>query len=244
MRKNNLLIIFVKAPRPGTVKTRLNSHFSVENSLRFYKAMVEDLIGHFEQAAGFDTKILVWPPEGMPEVRSWLGRRWSFAAQTEGNLGQKMHRAFLQGFVAGYQKVIIIGSDLPELTEANLDQAFNKLNETDMVLGPSSDGGYYLIGLKKPQSKLFENVMWSSAFVLGQTLSNAQDQKVKVSLLEEKTDLDHYNQVLNFWRGLNNGSAGDKKSLLPNSYHILSEIFLEKQTEEKPEKEIRFGKYK
>jgi rSAM/selenodomain-associated transferase 1 len=225
MKNNNLLIIFMKAPRLGKVKTRLNSHLHPKESLKLYRAIVEDLLDHFRLETEFEVRLYVWPPDGLAEVNSWLKNLWQIIPQSEGDLGDKMNQAFIKSFEEGYDKVIIIGSDLPELTSSDILQGFSELNTVDLILGPSTDGGYYLIGLKKPQPPLFKDISWSTAFVLGQTLEKAQRHGLKINLLEEKTDLDEFDELLNLWHNLNLHWYKNRKSLLPQTKKVLVKLF-------------------
>ena len=105
-----------------------------------------------------------------------------------------MKNAFQNGFEAGYEKVMIIGSDLYDLSSENIELAFNELDNNDVVIGPAEDGGYYLLGMNSLQEKVFENKDWGTETVRKDTLANLNDKKVK--LLSIKNDIDVYEDIV------------------------------------------------
>lgn len=224
MNKNNLLIIFIKAPRLGHVKTRLSGAIGNKLALQFYQSMVEDLLLNFHKNEFFDVRIMFWPEDGRIEIQNWLGNHWEYSAQSKGDLGEKMQDAFCRGFQDGYKKIIIIGSDLPELTLQNINEAFAHLEDNQLVLGPTHDGGYYLIGLQTPQPTLFENIQWSSREVLYQTLKNSESVNLIVAMLPRKNDIDTYDDLQNFW---NNFTAKSEGITLPKTLHTLKNFNLQ-----------------
>jgi rSAM/selenodomain-associated transferase 1 len=123
-------------------------------------------------------------------VRDWLGPEFLFQTQAAGDLGERLHQAFGHAFSAGNTAVIIMGSDCPGLTAGVLRRAFAALAESDMVLGPAADGGYYLIGLSRPAPALFTDIPWSSSEVLARTLARAADLGLKTHLLGTLCDVD------------------------------------------------------
>lgn len=118
----------------------------------------------------------------------WDPRIYQKRLQRGNDLGQRMHLSFQEGFADGYRKVIIIGTDLYNLDQADLEEAFKSLDNADYVLGPARDGGYYLLGMKRPDELIFRNKSWGSDRVLSQTLEDLRDEKVV--LLPEKNDID------------------------------------------------------
>lgn len=111
-------------------------------------------------------------------------------------LGERMEQAFKEGFLKGYRQIVLIGSDLPELTREDLKQAFEALDTNEYVLGPATDGGYYLIGMKSLNSELFRQITWGSSTVLRQTIEKIKNKPL--SLLEKRRDLDTYEDLLGF----------------------------------------------
>ena len=119
-----------------------------------------------------------------------LAPRLNVALQGGGVLGTRMQRQFAAAFRQGYQQVVLIGSDLPELTCSDLTAAFAALKQVPLVLGPAHDGGYWLVGLSQPAPGLFAGIDWGSDRVLAQTLSSARDLQLPHALIRQQSDLD------------------------------------------------------
>ncbi len=111
------------------------------------------------------------------------------------HLGERMHNAFLDGFALGYESIIIIGSDLPDISSEIIEKGFHKLEKNDVVIGPAEDGGYYLIGLNQPNAQLLEDKPWSQPQLLEVTLEEVKAQKLNVALLETLNDIDTYEDL-------------------------------------------------
>jgi rSAM/selenodomain-associated transferase 1 len=225
MSRNNVLIIFMKAPRLGTVKTRLQPELSPERSLALYMAMGEDLVSRFRNSADFDLQIHFWPPDAKKELQHWLGADLNYFPQNEGNLGVKMHLVFSHVFGQGCRRAVIIGSDLPALTGVHIRSAFQQLENHDAVLGPTDDGGYYLIGLKALYPELFENVKWSTEQVWPQTLRNARKTGLSFARLPRETDVDTFAEVFDLWKRLNQPQGGIDEKNIPRTAAVLAKIF-------------------
>ena len=142
MNKDNALLIFAKAPKLGQVKTRLQPDLSPDQALSLYKAMVEDLVARFQNVGFCDIKVLFWPPDARQQVQQWLGHHLDCFPQTGMDLGHRMHNAFVWAFARHYRKVVIVGSDVPTLGVSSVAAAFSHLDRYDVVIGPSTDGGY------------------------------------------------------------------------------------------------------
>ena len=123
-------------------------------------------------------------------MQSWLGQDRQYKPQGTGNLGEKLKRAFGDAFSAGAQRVVTIGCDCPDLSKEHISRAFDALYFNELVLGPATDGGYYLIGIKRPLDKLFENIPWGSDRVFETTVSLAQQLGLSTEILEELHDVD------------------------------------------------------
>lgn len=183
-----LVMAFLKAPRPGTVKTRLGREIGFDGATVVYRDLAEQQLRRIP--GEFRTEIRYAPHGAAAEMRQWLGRGCHYRAQSGGDLGERMRNAFAQGFQRGYQQIIAIGADCPELDEACLRRAAGLLAESDVVLGPASDGGYYLIGLRRPEPRLFAGIEWSTATVLATTQARIRECGLSCSLMEEKEDID------------------------------------------------------
>lgn len=185
------LIIFVKAPVSGKVKTRLAPSHSPEDAARLYQSWAREAFEKAGTLEGVQVKVAYDPHPKIP-TPDWLtGGKAEYFLQEGSGLGEKMDRAFEISFQSGADRVVLIGSDSPGLPPAFIRKGFQALNENDLVLGPALDGGYYLIGLKaEANPDLFKGVSWSTAKVLEQTRANAERLGLKTHLLPEYFDVD------------------------------------------------------
>ncbi len=220
MSSPDLLIIFIKAPRIGEVKTRLARDIGAENAQKLYRAMVEDLLQNLRGPDNFDLLITLWPENAEPEVRNWLNWKGQITTQSQGNLGDKLQHAFGNGFAQGYQRIVIIGSDLPELSSSVINDSFKQLHTYSLILGPATDGGYYLIGLRSPHTELFTGINWSTSDVLKKTLENADKAGLHHFLLPDMQDIDKYDDIWIRWKELKNS----KKENLSKTMLVLQSI--------------------
>ncbi|WP_026464674.1 TIGR04282 family arsenosugar biosynthesis glycosyltransferase [Adhaeribacter aquaticus] len=183
----NLLIIFVKNPELGKVKTRLAATVGNIEALRIYQLLL-DRTRNITADLACDK--IVYYAGFIPELDSWDKEIYQKTVQEGADLGIRMLHAFEQGFQAGYTRICIIGSDCYELTPSILDQAFEELQTKEVVIGPSTDGGYYLLGMNSLQPELFQNKNWSTATVLPETLETLQEKALAYGLLPVLTDID------------------------------------------------------
>jgi uncharacterized protein len=183
----NLLILLTKLPEAGKVKSRLSGEIGLEKAAMVYEQLLRNTL---EQMKGLTCEKTV-ALEG--DATGFVGAygEWTIWPQEGNALGERMQRAFEKAYQYGYKSAVLIGGDCPELTTEILESAFEKLNSNDLVLGPSKDGGYYLIGLNKPEAGLFANMCWSNEMVLEETLQRAKALKLKVALLPMLHDIDH-----------------------------------------------------
>jgi len=184
------LIIFAKEPKKGRVKTRLQDYLSEIQCVNLYKAFLRDTLDLTDKIA-CEHKILAYDAYGKsPRYLKKIAVRYTFYKQKGECLGERMYNAFRFAKDTGASKMVIIGSDSPTLPASSINKAFGLLGRADVVLGPSLDGGYYLIGLKSPCSGLFKGIAWSSSTVFKDTIKNAQKLKKKVALLDKRYDID------------------------------------------------------
>jgi len=166
MFKERLLLLFVKNPVSGKVKTRLARTAGDERALQVYKQLV-----HLtkKSAKQVNSARQVWYSSFIDQNDLFDGSTFEKQLQEGDDLGERMRNAFSKSFEDGYQSVVIIGSDCPELDSATIEQAFDELKKSDVVIGPSVDGGYYLLGMNTFIAEIFEGIKWSSPEVLSQT---------------------------------------------------------------------------
>ena len=184
---SNALIIFVKNPEAGKVKTRLAADIGPDKALEVYLQLLEitKLAATQVKASSY-----VYYSHYIPEQDLWSGLGFEKRLQAAStDLGIRMYSA-LHEVLAHHQKVVIIGSDCPDISAEIIEQAFVSLNDYDAVVGPAVDGGYYLLGLCKAHKKLFEHKEWSTSSVLKDTLADMQGLKMTYSLLPQLTDID------------------------------------------------------
>lgn len=182
------LIIFLKAPRVGFVKTRLAKTLGARAATEAYRQLVENLL---EALASLENVQLRFSPDdAAEEITSWRQPSWEIAPQGAGDLGQRLINAFQSAFDSGAQHVVIIGSDCPAITLRDIQEAWGALPAQDLVLGPARDGGYWLIALRSPQPQLFRDMGWSTETVLTETLRRARASGLTVHLLRELSDVD------------------------------------------------------
>jgi uncharacterized protein len=183
------LVVFAKYPDPQTTKTRLSPPLSLHESAGLYACFLADTLAATRQVSGVDAFVAYDPPEALAEFML-LAPDFQLIQQVVADLGERMHQAFNVLFARGYRKVVLIGSDLPHLPIQTLVQSFQYLRRgAEVVLGPSADGGYYLIGLNLPQPQLF-NIQMSTPYVLGQTLERIERLGLQLALLPENFDID------------------------------------------------------
>jgi len=182
------LIIFLKAPRPGYVKTRLAALLGSSAACDAYIRLVNRLAGNLQTLPKVELRFT--PDDSADEVQRWLQPGWFARPQGEGDLGERLARAFKECFAAGAQKVVVIGSDCPDVSARDIATAFEALDGNDVVLGPAEDGGYWLIALKRPAQFLFNDMPWSSPALLEQTRAAATAHHLKTRLLRTLCDID------------------------------------------------------
>jgi rSAM/selenodomain-associated transferase 1 len=183
-----VVIVFIKAPRVGTVKTRLAQKIGAAAACDAYKTLMSTVLRSI--AALPNVQLRHSPDEAEAEVEHWRKPGWTTAPQGTGDLGLRLQRAFSDAFNSGASRVVIIGSDCPWLSAADIQQAWSDLETHDVVLGPARDGGYWLVALRQPLPELFEEISWSTANVLGQTVERANSRGLRVRLLRELRDVD------------------------------------------------------
>ena len=193
------LILFTRYPEPGRTKTRLIPALGAQGAASLQRRMSEAIVG---QMARFAVEYPVSPEiryaDGTQQaMEAWLSSDIPCLDQGEGDLGDRLRRAFAQAFAQGAGKVVVIGADCPGLTPALFAQAFAALDIQDLVLGPAMDGGYYLVGLNRPAPALFSEIPWGSGKVLAATLKQAEALNFSTLLLKPLADVDRPEDLCN-----------------------------------------------
>jgi rSAM/selenodomain-associated transferase 1 len=211
--------MFVKEPVSGFVKTRLAKTLGDEKTLALYEHFVNDLINTLKDT-GYEFKLCVYPNNTL--ISKVFGNYNNFM-QEDGDLGVKMQKAFESQFNQGYEKIILIGSDTPHIPKDYFEKTFKMLDLKESVIGPSLDGGYYLIAFNKKSfnPKMFQNIKWSSEVVLKQTLEKTVSYTVQ--LLYELNDIDTQEDLENFYIEYKNSSFKHSKTMkLLDKYFIAN----------------------
>ncbi len=194
-------ILFFKYPEPGKVKTRLAKKLGENFVLELYREFIRDLMNTGAKARC--DLILAVSPAG-EQTREDLEREFGTRSylQRGKDLGERMYNALEDVFRSGYSRSLLTGSDVPGISPGLINTAFDKLSESDIVLGPSSDGGYYLLGVKrgKHRREIFTDIPWSSQEVLKKTLDNIEKLKLSCRLVDEMNDIDNLSDLRQFYR--------------------------------------------
>jgi uncharacterized protein len=187
----NGIAFFIKHPTPGQVKTRLAATLGPRRAAEIYRKLAEavcvGLPPDVDVIAMFD------PPSRLEEIKTWLAplRRMShFIPQTAGDLGARLAHAFMGAFALHLTKVAVIGSDCVELTASTFEETWRALETHDCVIGPTEDGGYYLLALRRPLPALFCEIPWSTDRVFAETLGRAEIEGLRVHILPKLRDVD------------------------------------------------------
>lgn len=184
----NSLIVFLKAPIPGQVKTRLAPALGPAGAAAAYRQMVDQLLKNLYALPNVQLRFA--PDHAFEAISGWLQKSWCALPQGAGDLGTRLTRAFAQAFERSAHPVIVIGSDCPTVSASDIHLAAAKLRDHDLVLGPATDGGYWLIGMRQFQPSILSDIPWSTSDVLTQTLARIQSASLSVSLLREQSDID------------------------------------------------------
>ncbi|MFD2099749.1 TIGR04282 family arsenosugar biosynthesis glycosyltransferase [Flagellimonas iocasae] len=186
----NLLIILTRNPELGKCKTRLAAKVGDETALEIYKFLLDKTVSFTK-----NLKVEKWVfySETIWQDDIWDEDTYQKKLQVGADLGQRMLNAFQEGFHSGFEKIIIIGSDMYHLSQADMEEAFLRLNDHDYVVGPAEDGGYYLLGMKSLKKEVFQHKDWGTDSVLSDTLRDLESGSI--FMLPEKNDVDYYEDI-------------------------------------------------
>lgn len=190
MSDETCILLFVKTPTRGKVKSRLAAELGEEDTLHLYENFILDMLDTLKRAE-HRLKICFFPPDSEKQLTDWLGKGYAYLPQRGSDLGEKMKNAFLAAFAEGFSRVLIIGSDIPDIPYALLNEALAS-DTADAVIGPSSDGGYYLIGFTRHSffPDIFSGIAWGTATVFEKTMEIFAERRHSVHLLPQWQDVD------------------------------------------------------
>lgn len=193
------LLIFTRYPQPGKAKTRLIPALGATEAANLQRQMTEHMLAQVQTlrqhtslsveiwfaGSGVDTEIA-----DRELMQAWLGSDWLYKTQIGADLGERLTTATQTAFGDGMQRIVTIGTDCPGLDAVRIQAAFEVLYQADLVLGPATDGGYYLIGLRRFMPDLFVGIHWGSDTVLDQTVEIAERLGLSIAYLDPLTDVD------------------------------------------------------
>lgn len=183
------MIVYARLPEAGKVKTRLADAVGHDSACEVYGAFIATITARVGGLRGMGLRIDYAPDTS--EAREYFSQRHGdVAAQSPGDLGERMFNSFRSAFAAGFEKVCLIGTDIPDIPLIHIEKSFERLSAHDLVLGPSRDGGYCLIAMKEESRAVFENIAWSTTAVLEDTLRAAKDAGLATTLIPEWDDVD------------------------------------------------------
>ena len=183
------ILLFLKAPVPGTVKTRIARTLGDKKATAIYRALVERQLANVPRS--WPVEIHFSPAGSGDEMRGWLGNQFHYEPQSSGDLGERLLCGIHSAFDRGATATFAIGGDCPNLQVSHFLQARELLTEgNDVVFGPAVDGGYYLIAAKQPFPVLFRSIAWSTSTVLEKSLQAAHSANLSTALLSVENDID------------------------------------------------------
>ena len=186
------VLVLTRLPQPGQAKTRLIPRLGAEGAAELQRCMLLDVLDLLASLPATETVVAYTPPKDGQELRSLVQRPLLLLPQRWESLGERMAEAIADVFSLGFRPVVAVGSDLPTLSLSAVEATFLLLEEptADVVLGPTPDGGYYLMGLIQPQPELLTEVSMGHAGVLAETRSRAQASGLQVALVAPGSDVD------------------------------------------------------
>jgi rSAM/selenodomain-associated transferase 1 len=196
----NLYAVLLKYPEAGRVKSRLSKDIGEKRAAEIYRETAEGVLKRTRPQSGSYERIIFFsPPDAGEEIKEWLpGER--LIPQCGDDLGAIMNNAFREMFALGALKALLTGTDIPELDGKIVSQGFSELDRSDVVIGPARDGGYYLIGMKSQQPRIFHHISWGSGDVLHETLSRVKELNLTFSVLTQLRDLDRAEDLASLGR--------------------------------------------
>ena len=217
----NALVIMTKAPEPGRSKTRLVPPLSYAEAADLARALLVDQLENLARFDGARLFIAFTPENAAGFFEDFITRGFTCFPQRGQSLGERMSHAFEHLFASAFEKIILIGSDLPALPLALFDQAYGLLEKSaaDVVLGPSADGGYYLVGMNRMTGIIFDGIGWSRDDVLAQTIQRLAGVGLKHELLPEWYDIDTAHDL-----GRLQSERSRRDVLMKNTFALLNQL--------------------
>lgn len=197
MSDRSAVLLFIKSPEKGKVKSRLAKAIGEDAALAVFKYLACETLEKLKDGE-YLFRLCFYPPDSGEIIKSWLGDSFHYVPQYGRDLGERMGSAFVQAFSDGMEKVLLVGSDIPDLSISLINEAFKALDFGDSVIGPAHDGGYYLIGFNKTSflPDIFQGIEWSTDSVFSQTIKILGKSGLSVHVLRSLNDVDTLDDLL------------------------------------------------
>lgn len=220
--KKDAFILFLKYPERGAVKTRLAKELGDDLTYELYQCFLADISAMTRQIKA-ETIIAYSGPKGV-SFSDFPGIQCLH--QRGNNIGARMHGAFLDVFAQGFERCVLTGSDSPDLPTVLVNDSFDKLDVADVVIGPSVDGGYYLIGCKRQSLRpsIFHDMRWSTTGVFTEAVKRLSESGLKFAQLPQWSDIDEFDDLRNFYERNINRSATSQVMKFLITREIINEI--------------------
>ena len=231
--------VFAKYWRSGEVKTRLArsieqqtasvatglcaehiSQSSYQRAAAIYKQMLFYLLDRLRQVEA-NRVVGFWPPSAKQEMADSIPKEWSLWEQPDGDLGQRMSDYFRDAFHQGLDAAILVGSDCPQISAAEIGEVYSRLKNVDIVLGPAMDGGYYLIGMSRYLPEVFDEIPWSTPQVWSETLNRIERNKFSSDIVDLKYDIDDCNDLTTLLEDLSDNNDVEARTLRGELLNVL-----------------------
>ena len=185
------LLFFMKSPEKGKVKSRLAAVIGDEPAQKLYKEFATQMLSTL-QKGDFPFHVCFYPKDALKALKDWLGDQHHYIPQKGKDLGERMRNGFIEAFELGFKRVVLIGSDIPDLPLELIEEAFTSLREKDAVIGPAFDGGYYLIGFRGRtfSPKVFDGMAWGTESVFEDTMKVLKQLNQRIHTLPFRRDID------------------------------------------------------
>ncbi|MBT8364327.1 MAG: TIGR04282 family arsenosugar biosynthesis glycosyltransferase [Deltaproteobacteria bacterium] len=200
-KKKFMLVVVAKAPEPEKVKTRLFPNLTPVEATSLYRCFIQDRIKEICRLTDIDLAISYTPADSREFFTQFISNGFQLFPQRGKDLGERLNNIFADKLNQGYSAVSIIDSDTPDLPRSIVRQSFQLLasDGVDAVFGPCHDGGYYLVGMRRPHLELFRDINWSTETVLQETLAQAEKYGIRAKLLKRWNDLDTFEDLLEYY---------------------------------------------
>lgn len=216
------IIIFTRVPIPGQTKTRLQNFITKNQCAEIHKNFLKDIKQTCKNLKR-DIFVFYTPEDENNILKNILGYEFKYKIQEGKDLGEKMYNAIEYVLKKGYNSCILIGSDIPYLKENDLEKAFEILRKKDIVLGPTADKGYYLVGMKKPVKTIFENIEYGHGNVLDNTIASIKNSNLTYNLTNKNIDIDEEEDLFYFYDEIKKGNVSEHTNTSKFIINVIEE---------------------